>query len=93
MQFINALKKKKVIGEIINVGAGKQFNIKKLILKIKNTINKGTPKFGLIKMREDEPISSFPDIQKAKKLLNWKPKAKFSSALLKTINYYRATIN
>ena len=44
-------------------------------------------------MREDEPISSFPDIQKAKKLLNWKPKAKFSSALLKTINYYRATIN
>ncbi len=85
--------KKKVIGEIINVGAGKQFNIKKLILKIKNTINKGTPKFGLIKMREDEPISSFPDIQKAKKLLNWKPKAKFSSALLKTINYYRATIN
>ena len=51
MQFINALKKKKVMGEIINVGAGKQFNIKKLILKIKNTINKGTPKFGLIKMR------------------------------------------
>ena len=44
-------------------------------------------------MREDEPISSFPDIQKSKETIKLKPKAKFSSALLKTINYYRATIN
>ena len=34
----------------------------------------------------------YPNISKAKLLLNWQPKISFSEGLIKTINYYKSTI-
>ena len=34
----------------------------------------------------------YPNISKAKLLLNWRPKVSFSQGLTKTINYYKSNI-
>jgi nucleoside-diphosphate-sugar epimerase len=76
-------------GEVINIGSGKPIKIRSLILKIKNLIGKGTPKFSKIQIRSDEPAKLYPDILKAKKLLNWIPKVTLEEGLNKTINFYK----
>ena len=84
-----SLKSNKNIGEVINIGFGKPIKIKSLILKIKNLVGKGKPIFEKIPIRSDEPLKLYPDILKAKKLINWKPKINLENGLKKTINYYK----
>ena len=45
--------------------------------------------FGKIKLRKDESLLSYPNIRKAKKNLEWKPKVDIDRGLKKTINYYK----
>lgn len=94
--FISAINKvllnRKSIGHIINIGYGKTQKVKKVILEIKNIINKGNPNFNKINLRKDESIILFPSIKKAKKVLNWKPKVKFIFGLKKTIQDYKKYI-
>jgi nucleoside-diphosphate-sugar epimerase len=84
-----SLKSTKNSGEVINIGSGKPVKIKSLILKIKNLVGKGKPKFCKIQIRSDEPVKLYPDILKAKKLLNWKPKITLEQGLNRTINFYK----
>ena len=83
------LENKKAEGEIINIGSGKPIKIKKLILFIKKIIKGGQPMFGKIKFRKDELLKIFPDINKAKNILNWKTTINFNRGLRETINYYK----
>ena len=39
---------------------------------ITNYIKLGEPLFGKIKLRKDESLRYYPNIKKAKKLINWK---------------------
>tara|TARA_B100000767_G_scaffold168152_1_gene157477 strand:+ start:2841 stop:3752 length:912 start_codon:yes stop_codon:yes gene_type:complete len=79
----------KIYGKIINIGSGKKIRIKDFILKIVKKIKLGKPLFGVLGMRTDEPKDSFPNIGRAKKMLNWKPKINLEKGLSKTINYYK----
>lgn len=87
--IIKVLKNKKTNGQIINIGSGKPYNIKKLILKICRLIGSGKPNFGKIKLRKDEIIKLYPNISKAKKILMWKPKISLNLGLKRTINYFK----
>jgi len=80
---------KKSIGEIINIGSGKPHNVKKVILFIKNKINLGKPIFGKIPLRRDEILRLFPNILKAKKILNWTPSTSFQRGIEIIIRYYK----
>ena len=60
--------KKKLDGEIINIGSGEAVSIKKLILKICKLSNGGQPQFGKIPLRKDEIIKLFPFLSKVKKV-------------------------
>ena len=83
------IKSKKLLGEIINVGYGKCITVKKVINYICNIIGKGKPEYNKIKLRKDEAKIIYPNILKAKLLLNWKPKVSFYDGLKKTINSYK----
>jgi len=83
------LKKKKAIGQIINIGSGKKIILKKVITDIIKIIKKGEPNFGKIKLRSDENKIIYPDIKKARKILNWKLKENFHYKLNETINFYK----
>lgn len=85
--FIKILKSKNTLGKIFNLGSGKIIKVKSLIKLIKFYVKKGKPKYGKIKMRKDEQIKFFPNINKLKKTINWKPKNNFKKKLLSTINF------
>ena len=87
--ILKILKSKKTNGEIINIGSGKPLRIKELIKKICLIVGAGTPVFGKVKMRKDETMFLYPNIQKAKKILNWRPKISLNAGLKKTIQYYK----
>ena len=76
-------------GKIFNLGTGRPIQVKKLILFIKNTIKKGKPEFGKVKLRRGESIKIFPSIKKIENTLKWKLKSNFYNKLKKTINYYK----
>ena len=86
--ILKSLKIKDSKGEIINIGTGKPKKIKDIILFIKKKIKGGKPEFGKIKFRKDEMLKLYPDIKKAKKILNWSPKISFNHGINSTINYY-----
>ena len=84
------LKSSKVKGGIFNIGFGKPLKIKNTIKKIMKYYKLGIPKFGEIKLRNEEQLKIYPDMRKTRKIFNWKPKVNFSEGLVKTIKYYNA---
>ena len=79
---------KRFNGQIINIGYGKPYNLKRLIDLIKNVIKLGKPDYGKIKLRKEENLVTYPDIKKAKRLLNWSPRTKLINGIIKTIKSY-----
>ena len=84
------LENPKAKGEIFNIGFGKPLKIKNIIQRILSYYKSGNPQFGKIKLREEEQMKIYPDISKARRILNWKPKINFLKGLAKTIQYYNA---
>ena len=94
---VNAIMKclkmrKKVFGQIINLGTGKPRQVKKIIQLISSLVKKGNPQFGKIKMRKDETLKIYPNINKIKSSLNWKPKISLKKGLQKTLSFYKKNI-
>ncbi len=73
------------IGQIFNIGSGKPIQLKKIINLIKNNIKKGKPIFGEFKLRRDEILKMYANINKVKKYYKWKPKTAIKSGINKTI--------
>jgi len=84
------LKSSKAKGEIINIGYGFPLKIKNIINKIVNYYKLGNPQFNKIKLRKEEKIKTYPNLDKAKKIIKWSAKIDFSKGLKKTIKYYNA---
>jgi len=85
--------KKNLFGKILNVGTGKPIKVKKIIQHISKKTKKGKPLYGKIKMRKDEILNIYPNINKTKKLLDWRPKTTLFKGLDKTIKSYEKEIN
>jgi nucleoside-diphosphate-sugar epimerase len=83
------IKKDNLSGEIINLGSGKPTKIKKIIKNIVNLVGSGKPIFGKVRFRKDEINKLYPNLNKAKKLINWAPKTDLNLGLKKTIFFYK----
>ena len=86
--ILKSLKNKKARGQIINIGSGEPKKIRNIIQNVKKIIKGGYPQFGKVKLRKDEILKLYPNINKAKKKINWKPKISFEKGLQSTIKYY-----
>ena len=86
--ILKSLKTKRARGQIINIGSGKPIKVRNIIEFIKRTSKGGHPQFGKIKLRKDEILKIYPNINKAKKKINWKPKISFRKGLKSTIKFY-----
>ena len=86
------INKKKIIGEIINVGYGRPIKLLNVINFITKTLKLGKPLFGKIKLRKEENLKTFPSIKKASRLLKWKPKISFKRGLIQTINHFEQKV-
>ena len=87
--ILKTLKNIKTNGEIINIGSNKPVRIKDLIIRICSLVGSGKPIFGKIKLRKDEIKSLYPNINKAYKILKWRPKISLNTGLKRTIKYYK----
>ena len=87
--ILKTLKNRKTNGEIINIGSNKPVRIKDLIIRICSLVGSGKPIFGKIKLRKDEIKSLYPNINKAYKILKWRPKISLNTGLKRTIKYYK----
>ena len=87
--ILKSLTNKNARGQIINIGSGKPRKIKNIIEYIKKILKGGHPLFGRIKLRKDEILKVYPDINKAKNKINWKPKISFKEGLKVTIDSFK----
>ena len=72
----------------INLGNDQELKIidlANLIIKLTNSDSKIIFK----KLPSDDPLKRKPDIRKAKKILNWKPKTNLNLGIKRTINYFQ----
>ena len=87
--ILKSLTNKNAKGQIINIGSGKPRIIKNIIEYIKKILKGGYPLFGKIKLRKDEILKVYPDINKAKNKINWRPKISFKKGLKVTIDSFK----
>ena len=78
----------KILGEVLNIASGKAITIKKVVSMVNESIGYGQPDFGLISYRKNESMDLHANIDKANRLLNWKPVVSIKEGLDKTISSY-----
>ncbi len=75
----------------VNLGNPDELTIIDLANKIKE-ITKSTSKIIFNPLPVDDPKVRMPDISKAKKILDWKPKVILNEGLLKTIDWFKINL-
>jgi UDP-glucuronate decarboxylase len=75
----------------VNLGNPEEFRIKDLAEEIGKLLNKEI-KLKYLPLPPDDPKQRKPNIDRAKKLLNWAPKIALSEGLKTTINYFSQKI-
>jgi len=86
--ILKSLTNKNARGQIINIGSGKPRKIRSVIEDVKKISKGGYPQYGTFKLRKFEILKLYPNINKAKNKINWKPKTSFEKGLKSTIKYY-----
>lgn len=87
--IIKCVENEKVFNKVLNAGSGRPIKVKKIINNIQKLINNGTPLYGKIPLRKDEPLSLYPNLKKTFQTLNWRPKKSLINGLKETIKYYK----
>ena len=87
--IIKCIQSKNSKGKIFNIGAGVPVKLKKIIKIVKQKLKHCYPIYGKIKLRNDEPMVLYPNVNFAKKILKWKNTTTLKSGLNKTIIYYK----
>ena len=86
--IIKSLTNKNARGQIINIGSGKPKKIRKIIENVRKVCRGGYPQYGKVKIRKDEILNLYPNIQKARSKIKWKPKMSFEKGIKSTIKFY-----
>lgn len=76
-------------GEVINIASGRAVSIRQVINNVRTQIGSGHPKFGEVAYRKGENMALYANIEKAEKILGWKPKVTLDDGLSQTIKWYR----
>ncbi|MEN3043601.1 MAG: UDP-glucuronic acid decarboxylase family protein [Candidatus Hydrothermales bacterium] len=79
-------------GEVINLGNPYEIKIIELAEIIEKLINKKLEK-NFLPLPKDDPQKRCPDIEKARKILNWEPRVKLEEGVLKTFQYFKEALN
>jgi len=82
------IKNSKANGQIINAGYKRPIKLKKVFDILRDSF-KINPVVELKKMRKSELGNNYPNISKAKKILNWSPKISLLKGLKQTLKYYK----
>jgi nucleoside-diphosphate-sugar epimerase len=89
------LLKEEAIGEVFNVGSGVERSIKQVAEEIKRLTNSNSQLLTLPPRSEaeKEPMRSYPDISKLKRLLGYELVVSFEEGLRRTISWVKSVID
>ncbi len=87
--YILAAASEKAVGEIINIGNGKEYKIRDVINKILEIVGSNVDVDNSLPYREGEAMHFYCSNEKARKLLGWRPKTSLDDGLKKTIAWYK----
>ena len=87
-----SLKEDAVNGKIINLGSGHPRSVKSVIQFIVKEIGFGSPLYSDFKIRKGENLELYPNLELAKKILNWESKITFELGLKNLINHYKTNL-
>jgi UDP-glucuronate decarboxylase len=76
----------------VNIGNPGEFTIKELAEKVIE-LTKSSSKITYFPLPQDDPMQRKPDNSLAKEKLNWEPKVPLEEGLIKTIDYFKTTLN
>jgi nucleoside-diphosphate-sugar epimerase len=79
-------------GEVFNLGNPEEYTMNDLAKKIKEMTG-STSEIVYKDLPPDDPKQRRPDIEKAERILNWKPIVGVTEGLQKTIEYYQKLVN
>ena len=77
----------KIKNLIFNLGSGNPIMVKTIIKKIIKIVKKGRPIYGALNINSGEIPIFYPDINRIKKYLGWKPKVDINQGISKLINF------
>jgi UDP-glucose 4-epimerase len=86
--LLAVLNREKVVGQIMNLGTGRQTKIIDLAQTIKRLANSNSP-IVFVRGRSADLQSLEADISKTKETLGWEPKYSLEQGLMKTVDWYR----
>ena len=86
--ILKSLTNKNAKGQIINIASGKPRKIRNIIEHVKKISKGGYPQYGMFKLRKFEIPKLYPNVEKAKNKINWRPKISFKKGLKSTIKFY-----
>ena len=72
----------------VNIGNPENYTILELAMKIRELINPSL-EFKFNPMPQDDPLQRQPNIEKAKKELNWQPKINLDEGIILTIDWFK----
>lgn len=88
--YIGASVTEKAIGQIINLGCGREYKIKDVVNLIVNlTKTRMIPKIGKLPYRPGEAMHFYCSNKKAGNLLGWQPKVSLQEGIFRTIAWYK----
>ena len=73
----------------VNIGNPNEFTILELAQKVIE-LTKSNSKIIFKLLPQDDPTQRKPNIELAKKIINWEPKIQLNEGLLKTIKYFKS---
>jgi len=78
------------IGEVINIGNGREYPIKEVVLKIFDLMGaEAQPRIGALPYRQGENWHFYSDPTKAWNILRWKAQISLEEGLRRTIDWYK----
>lgn len=86
--LIRALLKREARGEVINIGNPHEISILELAKLIKKIVGSNS-RITFKKLPEDDPRRRVPDITKARKLLDWRPRVDLEEGLKITVQWFK----
>jgi len=88
--FLLAGEKDEALGQIINLGCGKEITIRELILQIhRETDSSSELHIGELQYRPTEIWRMFANNSRARDILGWEPRVSFGEGLRRTVDWYR----
>ncbi len=79
----------RAVGEIINIGSGKEYKIRDVIGRILDIMGSGAVVDNSLPYRTGEAMHFYCSNEKARRLLGWQPKVSLDEGLKKTIGWYK----